>query len=84
MFAKATEINHETVKKKLVEIVSGRGKKTTDRSEQIELLTDLRRIASEHNLGNPIDVMILFKILGAVFDYNPNIATSMKSETWER
>ena len=38
MFSKDQEITHEAVNKKLSEIVSARGKKSTDRNTQIDLL----------------------------------------------
>lgn len=84
MFAKDTEVNHEAVVKKLTEIISARGKKSTDRNEQIELLYELASIANANNLGPAVQVKINFNIVAAIFDYNPNIATCMRSEMWEK
>ncbi|CAH1233219.1 EIF3C [Branchiostoma lanceolatum] len=84
MFAKGTEINHAVVLKKLNEILAARGKKGTDRSEQIMLLGELRRISEENNLGLGMTVKILFNIVASIFDYNPNIATCMKDEMWAK
>lgn len=84
MFAKETEVNHEAVLKKLVEIVSARGKKSTDRNEQSELLMELMTIAKANNLGPAVNVKIMFNIMAAIYDYNPNIATCMRNEMWER
>ncbi len=84
MFSKDAEINHEAVVKKLFEITAARGKKATDRQDQIGLLKELRGIATFHNLGTPIDLKILFNIIAAIYDYNPNIATCMKPEMWEQ
>jgi len=83
MFSKDAEINHEAVLKKLVEILAARGKKATDRSEQMEMLAELRSIADANNLGSAMDVKILFNICAAIYDYNPNIATCMKADMWE-
>ncbi len=83
-FGKDVEINHEAICKKLTEVLSARGKKATDRSVQIDLLVELRDIAKANNLGDAIDVKVLFGIIGAIFDYNPNIATSMKADIWDR
>ncbi|XP_064612331.1 LOW QUALITY PROTEIN: eukaryotic translation initiation factor 3 subunit C-like [Liolophura sinensis] len=83
MFGKDVEINHEAVDKKLHEIVSARGKKGTDRIDQIDLLKELRTVAEANNLGPAISVKIVFNTLAAIFDYNPNIATCMKPEMWE-
>lgn len=83
MFPKDTEVNHEAVCKKLVEIIAARGKKGTDRQEQIELLKELYTISETNNLGRAMAVKIGFNIIAAIFDYNPNIATCMKPEMWE-
>lgn len=69
---------------KLRELVAGRGKKGTDRSRHIESLTELRQLAAEAGLGEALDCKILFAIVAAIFDYNPNIATSMKADMWEK
>lgn len=84
MFSKDVEINHDVVFKKLAELVSARGKKGTDRNVQIEMLMELREISKTHNLGDATDCKMLFSIISAVFDYNPNIATSMKEDMWEK
>lgn len=83
MFAKDTEVNHEAVSKKLLEIIAARGKKGTDRQEQIELLKELYTIAEDNKLGYAMSVKIGFNIIAAIYDYNPNIATCMRSEMWE-
>ena len=83
MFAKDTEVNHEAVCKKLYEIVGARGKKSTDRNEQIELLKELLSISEANNLGHGISVKIGFNIVAAIYDYNPNIATCMRNAMWE-
>ena len=51
MFEKDAEIDHDLVVKKLHEIMAARGKKRTNRKEQIDLLTELLQISEEHNLG---------------------------------
>lgn len=84
MFAKDTEVNHEAVIKKLNEIISARGKKGTDRNEQIALLKELQSISNANNLGPAISMKIMFHIVSAIYDYNPNIATCMRSEMWEK
>ena len=69
MFSKDAEINHEAVIKKLNEITSGRGKKGTDRTGQIDLLQELREIAEAHNLGVAISLKITYNIIAAIYDY---------------
>ncbi|XP_065589158.1 LOW QUALITY PROTEIN: eukaryotic translation initiation factor 3 subunit C-like, partial [Cyrtonyx montezumae] len=84
MFAKGTEITHAVVVKKLNEILQARGKKGTDRAAQIELLQLLVGVAKEHNLGVPLEVKIKFNIIASLYDYNPNLATYMKPELWQK
>ncbi|XP_035212383.1 eukaryotic translation initiation factor 3 subunit C-like [Stegodyphus dumicola] len=84
MFAKDAEINHQVVLKKFNEILAARGKKGTDRSEQIDLLIELLNVCETHNLGSGILLKIMFAIIAAIFDYNPNIATCMKGDMWQK
>ncbi|XP_077995240.1 eukaryotic translation initiation factor 3 subunit C-like [Glandiceps talaboti] len=83
MFDKDVEITHVVVLKKMSEILSGRGKRGTDRSEQIQLLKELREIAAKTELGAAMDIKITFAITASIYDYNPNIATNMKPEMWD-
>ena len=82
MFAKDAEIDLNLVVKKLSEIIAARGKKRTDRREQIELLHELAAICEQHNLGAPIIIKIKFAIISAIFDYNPKVSDAMKPEYW--
>lgn len=82
MFAKDAEIDLSLVIKKLSEIIAARGKKRTDRREQIELLHELQAIADQHNLGAAIVVKIKFAIISSIFDYNPKVSDAMKPEYW--
>lgn len=82
MFAKDAEINIPAVLKKLSEIIAARGKKRTDRREQIELLHELQSIAEAHNLGPVMLVKIKFSIVSSIFDYNPKVSDAMKPEYW--
>ena len=84
MFAKDAEINHEVVIKKLNEILAVRGKKGTDRVEQVELLLELSNIAQAHNLGESMHCKILFNIVAAIFDYNSNVLLCMRPEMWAK
>uniref|UniRef100_A0A1L8DS53 Eukaryotic translation initiation factor 3 subunit C n=1 Tax=Nyssomyia neivai TaxID=330878 RepID=A0A1L8DS53_9DIPT len=84
MFAKDAEIDVNFVLNKLIEIMSARGKKRTDRRMQIEMLNELLEITEQHNLGTAIGVKIRFNIISAVFDYNPKINEPMKPELWTK
>ncbi|KAK0097254.1 hypothetical protein PV326_002740 [Microctonus aethiopoides] len=84
MFAKDAEITVPAVLKKLLEICVARGKKRTDRREQIELLHELQGIAESHNLGVAVIIKIKFCIVSSIFDYNPKISDAMKPEHWSK
>lgn len=84
MFAKDAEIDIPLVIKKLSEIVAARGKKRTDRREQIELLHELQAVAEQHQLGPAVAVKVKFAIISAIFDYNPRVSDAMKPEYWTK
>lgn len=84
MFAKDAEIDLSLVIKKLSEIMAARGKKRTDRREQIELLHELQNISELHQLGPAISVKIKFAIISSIFDYNPKVSDAMKPEYWTK
>ncbi|KDR11509.1 hypothetical protein L798_14577, partial [Zootermopsis nevadensis] len=84
MFAKDAEIDVNLVVKKLSEIIAARGKKRTDRREQIELLHELQSVADAHHLGPAVALKIKFAIVSAIFDYNPKVSDAMKPEFWAK
>jgi len=84
MFAKDADINTEVVLKKLSEILAARGKKGTDRREQVEMLHELSNISEANNLGVGITVKMKYAIIAAIFDYNPKICDAMKAEHWDK
>ncbi|CAG2166982.1 unnamed protein product [Oppiella nova] len=84
MFAKDAEINHQVMVKKLVEVLSMRGKKRIDRTDQIDMLSELLSISEQHSLGPALAVKILFGIISSLYDYNANINSCMKYEMWEK
>jgi len=84
MFAKDAEITPEAVLRKLSEVVAARGKKRTDRREQIELLHELLLISEAHGLGLGLRVKIKMSIISSIFDYNPKVSDAMKPEIWSK
>lgn len=82
MFQKDQEINVPVVMKKLAEITAVRGKKGTDRKEQIELLLELETVAKEHNLGPAVSMKIGFSIVAAIFDYSLKVHEVQKVQYW--
>jgi len=84
MFAKDAEINTTVVLKKLSEILAARGKKGTDRREQVEMLHELSNISEAASLGVGMTVKMKFAIISAIFDVNPKICDPIKAEHWEK
>jgi len=84
MFAADAEITIDLVVKKLNEIMAARGKKKTNRKEQIELLNELARIGGEHSLGAGVTIKVKFAVIAALFDYNPKLSDAMKADSWEK
>ncbi|XP_075238234.1 eukaryotic translation initiation factor 3 subunit c [Lycorma delicatula] len=84
MFPKDAEVDTNLVVKKLSEIVAARGKKRTDRREQIDLLHELQSIADQHHLGIAVAIKIKLAIISSIFDYNPKVSDAMKPEYWAK
>ena len=84
MFPKDADITNELVINKLAEIMAARGKKKTNRKEQIELLNELAGIGQANELGSGIHIKIKFAIIAALFDYNPKLSDAMKPDSWEK
>merc|ERR1719334_2688777 len=84
IFKKDEEINVKNVCKKLFDMTSARGKRGTDRADQITRLGRLHKIAMANNLGPAMDVKCLFAIISAIFDSSFKISEAMKSDMWTR
>lgn len=83
MFAKESEINHQNVLKKLVEVLAMRGKKRADRSDQTEMLLELLNISRQYQLGPAIEVRIILGLISSLFEYNPSVLEHIKISVWE-
>jgi len=84
MFGKDDEINISTVLAKLTEVTAARGKKSTDRKDQIKLTRELMKVAREHNLGLPVYIKIQYQIITSTFDYSRTGTDAMKIDQWEK
>ena len=84
LFPKDTEIDHQTVTKKFHEILAVRGKKGTDRSEQIGYFTELKKIAADHNLGEALDMKLAFTIASAIMDSTSGADAALRPGLWAK
>uniref|UniRef100_A0A1I8GZN5 Eukaryotic translation initiation factor 3 subunit C n=1 Tax=Macrostomum lignano TaxID=282301 RepID=A0A1I8GZN5_9PLAT len=82
LFEKGQEISFAAAVKKLEEIRKGRGKRGTDKTEQIGTLQEMEKIVLENGFGPGLQIKVIFDIVSAIFDYNPSIAVSMRAELW--
>lgn len=83
MFAKESEINHQNVLKKLVEVLAMRGKKRADRSDQTEMLLELLNISKQYHLGPAIATRIILGLVASLLEYNTSVLEHIKVSVWE-
>ncbi|CAF3629750.1 unnamed protein product [Rotaria sordida] len=83
-FGKDEEITHEAILKKLNEIIAMRGKRGTNRRDQLECLKILRLYVEKQNLGVGLDIKILLIQIAVSFDYHHKGNECLKPETWTR
>ena len=76
------EVTHDVMIKKLNEVMSARGKRTTDRNQHVANLQKLLEVSDEKNLGLGIHVKISFCIISDLFVLNANISDFMEYETF--
>lgn len=83
-FGKDEEITHDAIMKKLNEIIAMRGKRGTNRRDQLECLKILRTFVEKQNLGVGLDIKILLIQIAVSFDYHHKGNECLKPETWGR
>lgn len=77
------EIDHAVIKERRDEIVNVRGKKTVERSTNIENIKLLIQFSDEAKLGVGIELMLLVDIVTIIYEI-PSSAACMKDDLWER
>ncbi|CAG8602823.1 14158_t:CDS:10 [Rhizophagus irregularis] len=73
------EYTSDNLFKKLREILEARGKKNTDRLEQIKILQKLLGVAATSYQ----QVRVLLALIPAQFDYNPSMSNYMNVDMWK-
>jgi translation initiation factor 3 subunit C len=84
LFPKDAEITFDLVVKKFHEVIANRGKKGTDKFEQISMINELKTVATTNDLGCGLITKISFNLVAAGFDLNNNIFDSMKLDHWKQ
>ena len=59
-----------------------RGKRGTNRRDQLECLKILRSYVEKHNFGVGLDIKILLIQIAVSFDYHHKSNECLKAETW--
>jgi len=84
MFSKDDEVSIKTVTAKLVDILASRGRRGTDRKEQIEMVHELMGVAKENQLGVPLYIKIQHSLIMSIFDYTLSGSDAMKPDLWDK
>eukprot|EP00127_Corallochytrium_limacisporum_P002165 Clim_evm59s108 gene=Clim_evmTU59s108 len=82
LFEGEKDITVEVVQNKILDVLAQRGRRGTDRAEQVTLFKKIREVARENKLGLGIDLKILLHLISAQFDLTPATATHMDLEHW--
>jgi translation initiation factor 3 subunit C len=82
LFASVDEITPEVVLKKLTEIMQHRGRKKTDRKDQVFILEEVIRIVEQHKMNVGVQAKAGFCLLASLFD-RKSASAPMKIELWK-
>ena len=76
----SSDITYELVTKKLREIVMSRGRRGTDKQEQVEMLTYLATVTK----GPAQRFEVLSQLVSGLFDLNPSMSAHLKTSVWKK
>ena len=74
------DITYELVAKKLKEIIMTRGRRGTDKQEQVEMLSYLATVAK----GPAQKFELLSQLISSLFDLNPGLSGHLKTSVWKK
>jgi translation initiation factor 3 subunit C len=77
---KAVTYTSEGLFKSLAAVMEARGRKSTDRNEQVEILGKLLEVA----VSTYQKIRVLLALVAARFDYNQSASAYMNAEMWQR
>lgn len=75
-----SDITYELVTKKMREIIMSRGRRGTDKQEQVEMLTYLVTVAK----GPAQRFEVLAQLVSSLFDLNLGVSAHLKTSVWKK
>jgi hypothetical protein len=82
LFDSKEEVTGELIVKKLNELNSNRGRKSTNRKVYVRYLQDLYKATDENKLGHGLLAKILTSVIAALFELNTRISDAMEFNSW--
>ena len=81
LFAKDEEVTHESVLKKIIDVMAMKSKKKIRRSDMMSMLDELIQLSLTHKLGPAVELKLIFACLSALFTYGSS-AACMRPSSW--
>eukprot|EP01134_Creolimax_fragrantissima_P000740 CFRG0740T1 len=82
-FPKDTEYTHDLIKEKIIELLSGRGRKGTDKSSMVDLMEQLLVVSDEKDLGPAMHIKVVLALIAGRFDSTKPSQQCMEVQTWK-
>ena len=84
LFDNKDEITGELIIKKLHELNTNRGRKSTNRKTYLRYLQELYKATDDNRLGVGLLAKILTVIISALFEMNTRISDAMEFNSWTK